>query len=614
MKKILDFVKKHQHVIVFIFVVIAACLISTETFARMGGGGGSSSSSSGGDGGIGGLIIYLIFVLFRNLPPPFDTIVPIAIIILLVIGTLIYSKLKRRGSILNKVPGNQVPTKTDTKGLTTFTQIHPDFKEEEFVKKVTKAFTEIQNAWAQKNIKLVRRFISDGMYQRVNTQFKMMNILAQRNELEKLNIKSITIDKVDSDGAFDVIHVGILASVKDKFISDKYPNLNETNYEEFVEYWSFIRKTAATGKDMYSTYNCPNCGGDLTNSEMGDVCKCPFCGTFTNSGEFDWVLAEITQADDYVTTSHLHDMSNTLGNKIEEISDSEKDFAVQLIEDKASNGYLQLQTAKVLKDPKIMRRFVGDEFYSKFEVMMKSENDFIFNRIFLNDVTLIGALQKDSKNILALAIKSSFQRVKIVNGKAQLIDFAVTSKNEVMLMSKDIITAENKGSLYAHQCPSCGGTISDTTDMNCPYCGNLLNSTKNEWIITDLMNQQDYLNYFKAHSNLFIANVNPKKLDAMYKVRDYAFNNVLVMIAADGVFDVEEINYANKLAKKWGYAPSKLEGMIDMARNNQLVIRMPENKKDCEKIYKLMHKAAAIDGNISSEEQALLDSIKQQYL
>jgi hypothetical protein len=100
----------------------------------------------------------------------------------------------------------------------------------------------------------------------------------------------------------------------------------------------------------------------------------------------------------------------------------------------------------------------------------------------------------------------------------------------------------------------------------------------------------------------------------MYKVRDYAFNNILIMIAADGVFDAEEIDFAKKMARKWGYAPSKIEGMLDMAANNQLVLRMPEDRKDIEKIYKLMVKTAAVDGNVSPEEQALLDSVRQQYL
>ena len=41
-------------------------------------------------------------------------------------------------------------------------------------------------------------------------------------------------------------------------------------------------------------------------------------------------------------------------------------------------------------------------------------------------------------------------------------------------------------------------------------------------------------------------------MSKLYDVRDYAFNNVMVMIAADGVFDEEEQKFAPQLAKKWG--------------------------------------------------------------
>ncbi|MDD2385718.1 MAG: TIM44-like domain-containing protein [Bacteroidales bacterium] len=605
MKRFLKFLAKNRQILFFILLFAGACLISTDIFARMGGAGGSNNGGGGGDG-----IGELIFMIFMLLPFPFNWIVVIG----LLIGVFVYSKLKKRGSILNKVQTSQIPSKKNEKALASFKLLHPNFDENQFHNKVKTAFTDIQNAWAAKDINRVRRFITDGMYQRVNTQFKMMNILEQRNEIEKLTIKSTVIDKIESDGLYDIIHVAVFASIKDKFISDKYTNLSTATFEEFVEYWSFIRKISAKGTDMYSTYNCPNCGGDLSGANLSDVSKCPYCGTFTNSGEFDWVLAEITQADDYATTNHLHNLSDTLANKIEDILDTDEDFSVQLIEDKASNGYLQIQTARVMKNPKITRRFVSDEYYNKLENLLKSEEHFVYNRIFINDVTLIGALQNENKNILALAIKSSFQRVKIIDGKAQLLDFTITSKNEVLMMSKDIASGENKGSVYAQQCPSCGGIISDTTDINCPYCGNLLNSTKNEWIITDIMSQEEYLNYYKANASLFVANVNPKKLDATYKVRDYAFNNVLIMVAADGVFDNEEMDFVNKLAKKWGYAPSKLAGMLDMAKNNQLVIRMPEKSKDRDKIYKLMYKAASIDGYISPEEQSLLDNIKKEYL
>lgn len=608
MKKLNLFLIKNQHLFVFVFIVLIGILLSTDIYARMGGAGGSggNGNSGGGGGDIGGLIFYL----FLLLPTPFNWIAIIA----LVVGVYVFSKLKKQGSILNKINGSIIPKQKDVKGLAAYKQLHPDFNEQEFTQKVGKAFTDIQLAWSEKDISKVRRFISDGMYQRVNTQFKMMDILKQRNLLEKLEIKEIVIDKIENDGVFDVMHVGVYASIKDKFVSELYPNLNTASFEEFVEYWSFIRKNSVkAGKDMYNSYNCPNCGGDLSTN-MGDMCKCPYCGSITNSGEYDWVLAEITQADDYVTTSNLHDMSNTLANKIEEISDADAEFAVQVIEDKASNGYLQIETARVLKNPSLVRRFVTDEFLAKFEAEIKSESHFVFNRIFLNDVTLVGALQKDNRNILVLSIKCSYQRVVINGGKAELLDFAIMSKNDIVFMSKDVASGQNKGSIYAHQCPSCGGTISDSSDTNCPYCGSQINSTKNEWIISEVMTQSNYINYFKENSSLFIANVNPKKLDAMYKVRDYAFNNILIMIAADGVLDVEEIDFAKKIAKKWGYAPSKIEGMLDMAVNNQLVVRMPDERKDREKIYKLMIKAASVDGNISPEEQSLLDSVRQEFL
>ena len=71
---------------------------------------------------------------------------------------------------------------------------------------------------------------------------------------------------------------------------------------------------------------------------MGEVSKCPACGTLTNSGEYDWVLSEITQADDYVSSNHKLKLSKTLSNEIERIASEDEDFSVQLIEDKASNG------------------------------------------------------------------------------------------------------------------------------------------------------------------------------------------------------------------------------------------------------------------------------------
>ncbi len=603
MKKLTTLIIKHKKEIFFFLILLILIFVNKDSFARLGGAGGSSSNGGNGGDGIGSLIFYIIMLI----PFPFNII----LIAIIVAGYIYFNKKNKQKTIFNKMPTG-VPTGTKPEGYESFILNNPTFDENKFKEKVKTAFTDLQYAWQDKNMSKVRKFLSDGMYQRLNTQFKMMDLLAQKNTIEKLNIKNIHIDKVETDGLYDIVHVAIHASVVDKFISEKYKSLNSGGAEDFVEYWSFLRKRGIEENDIYSSNNCPKCGGELPK-ETGEVAKCEFCGSMINSGEFDWVLSEITQADDYIAANPVIKAGN-LSDAVMKLVENNEDFAVQLIEDKASNGYLQIETARVMKNPKLMRRFVSDEIFDKLSEQFKNEENFVYNRLYLNDVSLIGVMQKDNKNVLTIAIKSSYQRVIPKDKKAELIDYAVTTKTEVIFMSRDINAGKSKGSLYSHNCPACGGPVDDSLDTKCQYCGSELNSTSNEWIITNIMDIQSYYNYYATNAANFVAKINPEKIDGLYKVRDYAFNNVLIMVAADGNFDNEELEFTKKLAKKWGYNINKIEPMFKMAQNGKLVLRMPEDMKSRQKIYKLMEKAAQIDGNISSQEQQLLDNIKQQYL
>jgi len=57
----------------------------------------------------------------------------------------------------------------------------------------------------------------------------------------------------------------------------------------------------------------------------------------------------------------------------------------------------------------------------------------------------------------------------------------------------------------------------------------------------------------------------------------------------------------------------RIQPMFDMAMNGSLVLRMPDNPKQAKKIYIMMEKVAKADGNVSPEEQALLDKLKSDY-
>lgn len=601
-------IKKHRTFLILSILLLFFAFLTTALLARAGGGGDFGGGGDGGGEGLGTLIYILIRIIIE-LPFPFNLIVGGGVTIGFIIVTRMSQKKIKEQTILNQLPTGEPVKKV--KGYNRFIAANPDFDEELFKRAVRETFVKVQKAWENQNVSEIRRFISDGVYQRFNTQFKMMSLLKQKNIISDINVKNVYIDRVESDGLYDIVHTAIYASLHDRFASDLDSSLNTGGHEEFVEYWSFLKKRGKPRKDMYFTYDCPNCGSPLP-TDMGELSQCPSCSTITNSGEYDWVLSEITQADDYISANPRLSKSPALTEKIRALINENEDFAVQLIEDKASNGYLQILTAHTLNDPSIMRRFVSDEFFDKFRSPAKDER-IAYNRLYLNDVTLIGVSDDGEKNIISIAVKSSFQRVRLLQRSLEKIDNVVISKTEVMLMGRDKNFSPSKGSIYAHQCSSCGAPVENSLNINCAYCGTPLNSTKGEWIVLDLLTPEQYEEYVSNNSDDFSYQKDLKLLDKLMDVRDFAFNNVMVVMAADGVFQDEEREFALKLARKWGYNPDKLDPFFQMAQSGQLRIRMPENPAKIAKIYRLMEKAAMSDTTITEEERAVLDQIKSHY-
>jgi hypothetical protein len=126
------------------------------------------------------------------------------------------------------------------------------------------------------------------------------------------------------------------------------------------------------------------------------------------------------------------------------------------------------------------------------------------------------------------------------------------------------------------------------------------------------MSVPEYNSFRSGNRQSFGYGVDPAMIDKLMDVRDYAFNNIMVVIAADGRISDEEHQFALDIASRWGYNLRRIEPLFDMALSGNLVIKMPENQAKRVKIFRLMEKAAAID-RITAEERELLDSIRDEY-
>ncbi|MDB5227558.1 MAG: hypothetical protein JWN78_1751 [Bacteroidota bacterium] len=585
-------------------------IFSATVLASAGGAGGGHSGGGGGDGGGIFYIVYFLLRLIFMLPFPLNIIVLVVIIYVIYRASKKYQNISGLNDIPNYTSGdatNSIANKTDNIPDDLFKR-NPDFNKENFKQKVRTAFMNIQDAWMLQDLSAVRKWISDGVYQRFNTQFIMMKQIEQVNEVSDIQIQQIFLDDVESDGNYDIIHVGIQYSMYDAFTSNKYTQLNDGGPLQALEFWSFIKKSGVKEKDLYHTNNCPNCGGDLPNNG-GETAKCPYCSTITYLGDYDWILTEITQPDDYYNSNSKYEKQGKFSKQIREQIGEKQDFSLQLLEDKASNGYMQMMTALALKKPEITRRFVSDKLFDKLQQQIKTQPRFVFNRLYLNHVTSFDYFRENGKDNIVIALKRSSQQIKNTDG-SPAFDSVVFSYNEILIMSRDAGAVKPQGSLYAHSCPNCGAPVKDTIDTQCSYCHAQLNSTKFEWIISDWMSAAEYEDFKKASGTTLTINKNIDELDDLFSVRDYALNNVLMMVSADGRITEEEKQYINMLAKKWNYDLNKIQGFLMLAQTNKLVVRMPQDAKQKQKIISLMEKAANIDNSISSEEKALLDKVK----
>ncbi len=603
--KLLHLKNMNKRKISYYLLIFCSLFVLALPLLARAGGAGDWSDSGGGDGGGLDVIIYLIF---RLLPFPYNFIAIAA----LIVGYHFFKKSQKGKSIYNSIPSEvQARPAAQVAGYNAFLQRNPGFSEQNFLQKVRTAFTSIQEAWAAGNISPVRRYISDGVYQRFFTQLQMMTLLRQTNTLNEIQVQNVRIDKVESDGVFDVLHVAVQALIDDRFISELDERLNSGGREQFVEYWSFIRKgrrDTPEAKDIYSSTSCPNCGSPLP-ADMTDLAKCSHCGSMVNSGEFDWVLAEITQAHDYVRLRSKAFASQSLQQKVNEIQLRDSGFSPQVIEDKVSNGYLQILTAHVFNDITRARRFLSDQMFESLKDAV-TQTSHIYNRLYLNEVVLVAVEELETSLRLFVFIRSSFQRVSKADETVTIIDHAVFSKDEVVVLTRDKDVELAKGSLYAHACPSCGAPVEDSLDTKCGYCGAVFNSGSYDWVIDGIWSVEKYQQHLQSAS---VQGTSTDKLEKQFKTKDYVLNNLMVVLAADGHISPEEQAFALSMAKKWGYKPEKIHGLMQEALAGRLSIIMPQKQKAYPKIIKMLERAAAVDNNISPEETAVINQIKSQY-
>ncbi len=438
--------------------------VAYTSFARVGGAGGHGGGSYGhGGGGFGGSGYGIGGGLLSS---PL-----VIIIIIIVIVYTVYNKQKNNG-------GNMGDT-----GMADMPASQP-FPEGLDPQKVAGSFVAIQNAWTQQDLANVRKWLSDGMYQRLTKQFKMMDILSQKNILSNIRIHNIATVGAQADGNYQTAEIAISFTMDDSFTSSKYPEFNENFAADTdTEFWTFIKRTdSANEKNLYDNNNCPNCGAPF-EVKMGEISRCSNCNTLTNSAAYDWVLSEITQQAEYNSGAGLSEDAN-----LNALMRNDPFFAVQRMEDIASNIFMQVMGVLTGNDKKRLTRFADEVTTNSILAQMQKTRPFVFDRLFLNNVTLTRYSVAEDLVKMYFELTATYRRVAVLGGgKLQMIDddFVTRPFSIELSRNKDILAkASTAETVYSYECSTCGAPYTDTTEDHCTYCDAPVIDIKKNWVLT----------------------------------------------------------------------------------------------------------------------------------
>ena len=215
-------------------------------------GGGSSSSSWDSDGFGSGSPEEIIF----------DIIIFIIIIVVFLVLRLISENFKEE--ISSSGPINELFSKDD----------FSSFNTEELQIELFDVYKDIQLAWAENNIKPVRKLLTDELFNNYKMQIDTMVSMNQRNVMKDIVFKRMNVIDVTRNNNIEQVKVVMEVTCKD-YVVETIDGIEEvikgdSYYDMIYDYeMTFVRNIKK------KTKKCPNCGNKLDDAMST---QCEYCG------------------------------------------------------------------------------------------------------------------------------------------------------------------------------------------------------------------------------------------------------------------------------------------------------------------------------------------------
>jgi hypothetical protein len=390
------------------------------------------------------------------------------IFLALVIGFVIFiatRKSKERAKIT-------VDEGLKARGIAALRSRDAGFDPAAFAERTRATMAKVNEAWLGGDMGPARRLISDGVYIRFQAQLGLIKLDGLRNAMADWKVVSAEILSAEADDLWDTVQVKVVGEARD---ADVPLNLDAAAAErkvrsapltQYHEVWSFVRRRGQQSKQGVPALEgrCPGCGADMP---ISDAVRCEYCNAIVNSGEHDWVLAEITQPEEWSSEIAQWEVDG-----LDELRERDATISRQELEDRASVIFWKWIEARATGKASKLARFcmqppqIGDGNYYLTQAKLQQ-----------------------------VAVGSS-EVAQIVCGAAGGIDQVLVEirwsagvngaepKNMLHLFTlARSFEATSKRRLASLDCTNCGGPLAGSDAATCDYCGETLSGGKHEWVL-----------------------------------------------------------------------------------------------------------------------------------
>ncbi|MGV3621208.1 MAG: TIM44-like domain-containing protein, partial [Archangium sp.] len=395
-----------------LLVVFAA----STALARIGGGenfnSGNSSDDGGGDGGA--IIELLVWLIIRH--PQIG--IPVAIIV--AIGYFVWkSQHGGDASTRKAIDRAEAERRTNVSAAAVDGWVNAlkardaNFDLLKFFDRTRREFLELQDAWFKRNLEPVRKYLSDATFQRLVVQLRLMELAGVRDAIADPVVIDLQIIGLEQNDSFDSVHIRVTAELKDTDAPSTATDeqalalARKQKPDRFMEVWTFVRKPGAQTKvdGDVSQGKCPNCGAPF---EGGAANTCEFCGAIVNSGNYDWVLSEITQGSQH----QPHPMPPDGFAKARQ---SDPSLTTETLEDRASLVFWKWIEAQSMGDSSRLAKVSVEKFGASVQPRA-------FREVAVGAVNTQQLEREDSKDVAAIEVRWS---AKIGSGPSQPLRYVM---------------------------------------------------------------------------------------------------------------------------------------------------------------------------------------------